>query len=98
MLRKTLVVLGATLLATLPAYAVQCRDTGSTISFEYWDGDKLRVNESDRNDYDRTNLRQQGVDAVSVERWGSCIRAFVRLPDGTQEMQFYNPGSYTRAY
>ena len=98
MLRKSLAVLAVIMLATLPAYAALCHDTGSVISFEYMDGDQVKVNEQDRNDYDMTELRQRGIDAVRVERWGTCVRAFVRLPDGTEEMQFFNPGSYTRAY
>lgn len=98
MLRTSLAALAVTLLATVPSYAVMCRDTGNVMSFEYVVGDEIKVNESDRNDYDLTELRQRGVDAVRVERWGNCVRAYVRLPDGTQEMQFFNPGSYTRAY
>ncbi|MGV8853871.1 MAG: hypothetical protein ACOH2L_04440 [Devosia sp.] len=98
MLRTSLAVLGITLLATMPAFAVLCSDTGSVMSFEYDDNGVLKINEADRNDFDLTMLRQRGVDAVRVERWGSCVRAYVRLPDGTEEMQFFNPGSYTRAY
>ena len=98
MLRKTLAALAVTMLATLPAYAVICSDTGSVMSFEYYDGEVLKFDESARNDYDMTELRQRGVDAIRVERWGNCVRAFVRLPDGTEEMQFFNPGSYTREY
>ena len=98
MLRKILAALAVTMLATLPAYAVLCTDTGSVMTFEYYDGDQLKIDEGARNEYDMTELRQRGVDAVRVERWGNCVRAFVRLPDGTEEMQFFNPGSYTRAY
>jgi hypothetical protein len=99
MLRTGFAVLGLTLLTAMPAFAVQCTDTGSTFSFTYEDSNgQLKINEADKNEYDQTMLRQRGVDAVRVEQWGGCVRAFVRMPDGTEEMQFFNPGSYTRAY
>lgn len=99
MLRKTLAVLGISVLATAPAFAVMCHDTGTSLSFSYEASNgQIKINEDDRNDYDKTMLQQRGVDAVRTERWGDCVRAFVRLPDGSEEMQFFNPGSYTRAY
>ena len=98
MLRTSLAVLGITLLTTMPSFAVLCHDTGSVMSFEYDDNGVLKINEADRNEFDKTMLRERGVDAVRVERWGGCVRAYVRLPDGTQEMQFFNPGSYSRVY
>lgn len=48
----------------------------------------------EQNSFDEMHLRQMGVDVVSVERWNGCIRAFVRKPEGGQEMRFFEPGSY----
>jgi allantoicase len=36
-------------------------------------------------------LQEQGVNATSVEHWGTLIRAFVTQPDGTQVSQLFNP-------
>tara|TARA_R110002124_G_scaffold44422_14_gene135590 strand:+ start:9486 stop:9782 length:297 start_codon:yes stop_codon:yes gene_type:complete len=98
MVRTSLAVLGMTMLATMPAMAAVCVDEGSTRSFEFSENGRIKVDHEDRDAYDLRMLQQRGIDAVHVERWGSCIQADVRLPDGTQEMQYFNPGSYTRAY
>ncbi|HLV84631.1 MULTISPECIES: hypothetical protein [Devosia] len=98
MLRTSLAALALTLLASMPAYAVLCTDSGGTLSFSYEENGQIRIDEQARNEHDMQMLRERGVDAVRVERWGTCIRAYVRLPDGTEEMQFFNPGSYRRAY
>ncbi|MGB3338319.1 MAG: hypothetical protein WBA73_14185 [Devosia sp.] len=47
--------------------------------------------EAELNDFNLDLLRSVGVDATRTEVWGGCIRAFVRLPDGSEEMQFYEP-------
>lgn len=47
--------------------------------------------EAEINDYNEDLLRGIGVDVQHAEIWGGCIRAFVRLPDGTEEMQFFEP-------
>lgn len=52
--------------------------------------------ESDRNELNLLQLRSMGVDAVSVEMWGGCIRAFVRKPGGGEEMQLFHPQSFER--
>ena len=36
-------------------------------------------------------LSDRGVDATRVEEWGGLIRAFVRSPDGSTSMQFFDP-------
>lgn len=84
-------------LAAGPALAgPMCNDAtpGIQLSFGVSVGEKF--SESDRNEFDLQRLRAKGVDATSVERWGSCIRAYVRKPEGGIEMQFFDPNSYRR--
>lgn len=50
-----------------------------------------RFTEAQINDFNLDLLRSIGIDAVRAEIWGGCIRAWVRLPDGREEMQFYEP-------
>ena len=38
-------------------------------------------------------LQQKGINATSVEDWSGLIRAYVTLEDGSQTMQFFQPGS-----
>ncbi len=52
--------------------------------------------ETDINNYNKQVLRSYGVDATRVEIWSGCIRAFVRLPDGSEEMQFFEPLNFRR--
>jgi hypothetical protein len=52
--------------------------------------------EADINDYNQQMLRSYGVDATRVEIWSGCIRAYVRQPDGTEEMQFFEPLNFRR--
>ena len=40
-----------------------------------------------------SQLRQNGVNVSEVEDWSGLIRAYVTLEDGTQTMQFFEPGS-----
>ncbi|QQR35924.1 hypothetical protein JI749_16550 [Devosia oryziradicis] len=47
--------------------------------------------EAELNDFNLNLLRSAGVDAVRAEVWGGCIRAWVRVSDGSEEMQFYEP-------
>ncbi|HEY4201396.1 MAG TPA: hypothetical protein VGM83_12635 [Devosiaceae bacterium] len=37
------------------------------------------------------NLQQQGVNATDAERWGQYVRAYVKLPNGTTQQQFFDP-------
>lgn len=39
------------------------------------------------------SLKQQGINATSVEEWGGLVRAYVTLDNGSQVMQFFTPGS-----
>tara|TARA_R110002020_G_scaffold50791_18_gene143757 strand:- start:644 stop:940 length:297 start_codon:yes stop_codon:yes gene_type:complete len=96
MLRTSLAVLVLSLIAALPVQAALCTDetSGVSLSFEIQVGDSQ--DEETRNRLDLMALRQMGVDATRVERWGSCLRAYVRKPDGGEEMQYFNPGSYRR--
>lgn len=41
-------------------------------------------------------LREHGVDAVRVEEWSGCLRAYVPQPDGTDQMQFFDPSTFQR--
>jgi hypothetical protein len=47
--------------------------------------------EAELNDFNLDLLRSVGVDATRTEVWGGCIRAYVRTPDGREEMHFYEP-------
>jgi hypothetical protein len=38
-------------------------------------------------------LRQDGVNANSVDEWDGYVRAYVTLDDGHQVMRFFEPGS-----
>jgi hypothetical protein len=89
-------VLAASLVGVLPAHALMCddTDTGFSLGYEFRFGPDF--SEQDRNELDRLRLRREGVDATRVERWAGCLRAFVRTPDGGQEMQFFDPRSLRR--
>lgn len=50
-----------------------------------------RYTEATVNEYNLAALRAIGVNATRAEMWGGCIRAYVVLPDGREEMQFYEP-------
>jgi hypothetical protein len=52
--------------------------------------------EEDINDYNYNMLRGKGVDVISAEIWGGCIRAFVRQADGREVMEFYEPTNFRR--
>ena len=40
-----------------------------------------------------SQLQQKGINATAVEDWSGLIRAYVTLEDGSQTMQFFQPGS-----
>ena len=67
-----------------PALAVPACSGSFALSLE-------RHSETRVNELNLDLLRSIGVDATRAEIWGGCIRAFVRLPDGSEEMQFYEP-------
>ena len=77
----TLALLAAT---AAPALAVPACSGSFALDMDYF-------TEADLNEFNLDLLRSVGVDAVRTEIWGGCIRAFVRLPDGSEEMQFYEP-------
>lgn len=52
--------------------------------------------EREINDFNFEMLRGNGVDVIRTEIWGGCIRAFVIGPDGTEEMQFFEPTNFRR--
>lgn len=97
-LRTTLVALGMLALATAPSYALFCdnddEDYGTTFSSNSSLGG--RYDEQLREQLDTMRLKQEGVDVASVDRWNGCIRAFVRKPEGGQEMQYFDPRSFRR--
>jgi hypothetical protein len=43
------------------------------------------------------SLQQRGVNATDVEQWGSYLRAYVTLPDGSVQQQFFNPITFAPA-
>lgn len=67
-----------------PALAVPACSGSFALDMDYF-------TEADLNEFNLDLLRSIGVDAARAEIWGGCIRAFVRLPDGSEEMQFYEP-------
>lgn len=83
MIRTITLALMASAAMAAPAMAAVC--SGSFALDDEWH------TEAEINDYNETLLRGIGVDVASAEIWGGCIRAFVRLPDGREEMQFFEP-------
>lgn len=69
--------------------ATNCHAVGNgpDIGFEFHFGEPYT--EEEQTDFALMQLRQQGVDAVRVERWGGCYRAFVRDETGTH-MEYFN--------
>jgi hypothetical protein len=94
--RTGLAALALTLVATLPAYAVFCNAGDDVVVLEFGFRIGEPYTEQERNQFDLMALQQQGVDATRVERWNGCIRAFVRKPEGGEEMQFFDPDTYVR--
>jgi hypothetical protein len=93
MIKNTVIALltAATLVgAAAPAFA----ENDSGIGLDDFDSEEL-----DESAYETANqntlsrLRDQGVNATSVEDWGGLVRAFVTQDDGRQVMQFYTPGT-----
>jgi hypothetical protein len=41
-------------------------------------------------------LRDEGIDALSVEGWSGCVRAEVRQPNGSTRTEFFDPSSLAR--
>ncbi|AKR54287.1 hypothetical protein XM25_00395 [Devosia sp. H5989] len=70
--------------------------TGVNLSFGFMIGPQY--SEEDRADLARTQLRRHGVDATRVEFWNGCLRAFVRQPDGSEKMEFYDPDTFQQVY
>jgi hypothetical protein len=54
----------------------------------------------DQRDFRASNilisLQQKGVNATSVEEWGSLVRAFVVGGDGHVVMEYFQPDSLTQ--
>ncbi|KKB75934.1 hypothetical protein VW35_19515 [Devosia soli] len=97
MTRHLFFVVGALLLSVASVRAAPfCIDDAP--DFEITTGFSIgqKFTETDRNEFDLMHLRQLGIDATRVERWNGCIRAFVRKPEGGEEMQFFQPGTYER--
>jgi hypothetical protein len=87
-------------LASTPAFALYCSNGGPpapTITVDRPDGTtETRVDTKAQQEMDLQRLRAAGVDARSVERWAGCLRAFMTAPDGSQSMEFYDPGTLQR--
>lgn len=96
-MRKRSILTAVVLVATMssPAWALICDGgtTGANISGK-WSFGGMR--QEDQNNFDLMRLRQEGVDATSVERWNGCIRAFVRKPGGGETMQYFDPHNFRR--
>ena len=72
-----------------PALAVPACSGSFALDMDYF-------TEAQLNEFNLDLLRSVGVDAIRAEIWGGCIRAFVRLPDGSEEMLFYEPLYFRR--
>lgn len=83
MIKTIALALLASVAMAAPALAAAC--SGSFALDKEWH------TEQEINDYNQTLLRGIGVNVKRAEMWGGCIRAFVELPDGTEEMQFFEP-------
>ena len=96
--RTSLVACAMLALATAPSYALFCDSGGDDYSFNFDGRSPLggRYDEQTRDQFDEMRLKQDGVDVASVDRWNGCIRAFVRKPEGGQEMQYFDPRTYKR--
>jgi hypothetical protein len=84
---RTALALAVTLVAFIagvtPTLAAAC--SGSfALSLEWYSEEQL-------NAYNLQLLRSVGVNATRAEIWGGCIRVWVQLEDGREEMQFYEP-------
>jgi hypothetical protein len=89
MKKSLLVGVALAVIASAPAMAAPICSGSFGLPREFY-------SESDINDYNQQMLRSYGVDASRVEIWGGCIRAYVRQPDGTEEMQFFEPLNFRR--
>lgn len=96
MFRTSLAAIGLLVIAALPAHAAICSGSGEGLSYSFNLGLGAPLSEDAQNQFDLMNLRRLGVDATRVERWGGCLRAFVRKPEGGEEMQYFEPGTYRR--
>lgn len=87
---------------TAPAMAAPfCNDRGPTTSSRFLDDDRSfggTSREQEALDDHARNLRRNGIDTHQVERWNGCLRAFVRLPDGSQTMQYFDPNNYRQVF
>lgn len=52
--------------------------------------------EDEVNEYHYNMLRSKGVNVTRAELWSGCIRAFVIQPDGSEQMEFYEPLNFRR--
>ncbi|OYW98491.1 MAG: hypothetical protein B7Z15_22075 [Rhizobiales bacterium 32-66-8] len=96
--RTSLFALALLAAAAAPVQAAFCNDDsgGVVVTFGFQIGEPYT--EQERNDFDLMELRREGIDATRVERWNGCIRAFVRKPEGGEEMQFFDPKTFERVY
>lgn len=83
MTRTIAISIAAVLLMSAPAMAAACSGSFALT------GDLFT--ESEKNEHNQDLLRGRGIDAVRTEMWGGCIRAWVRQPDGSEQMQFFEP-------
>ncbi|HEY8575897.1 MAG TPA: hypothetical protein VIL88_06115 [Devosia sp.] len=91
MSRKILTSLAILSAMTAPALAVPVC-SGSYAMDQDW------YTEKEITDFYEMDLRSRGVNAKRVELWSGCIRAYVTLEDGTEEMQFFEPLGLRRVY
>jgi hypothetical protein len=68
-----------------PAFAANEGNNGNNNNSSYTDS----INPNADNVLAR--LHEQGINAASVEHWGTFVRAFVIQPDGTQVSQLFTP-------
>ncbi|RUT31239.1 hypothetical protein EMQ25_10280 [Arsenicitalea aurantiaca] len=106
---KTMLLTGAIALGALslaaPAQAAPfCTNSpgGFGVGVEFGVGtgfrDRSAERYNDRLEQYKRELQRRGVNATSVEIWNGCLQAFVRNPDGTNGMEFYDPSTYRRVF
>jgi hypothetical protein len=93
MLRAAALILAAipmVALAAMPATAASCYAVGNgpDVMFDIHIGDPYTEDELDT--FALMKLRQRGVNAIRVEKWGACYRAYVRDPGGPLHMEYFN--------
>lgn len=70
-------------------------EPGLFIEFGFAIGEEMT--EAEENKFYLMRLQAMGIDAMAVERWNGCLRAFVRnVGRNGQHMEYYDPRTLQR--